>query len=105
MKSPKTWYILLNILMVNAFSLVHAQTVTDSIFHDIILRVDTNFYRFSDLHAHHHEANLIPFYYRHENELAELRLMPQSAVNMDMIGVKASPDISVLWFEKETEPV
>lgn len=75
----------------------------DSLFREIILRVDTTTVRYTQLPLKHQEASLFPFTYRHENEIAELKLFPEQGVKIDLINVSASPDIAVLWFEKSTD--
>ncbi len=100
MKNLTTWYFLFNLLTVTVFTNTLAQTGSYPVFREIILRVDTTDYRLSDLHAHHREVNLFPFTYRHENELAEIRFIPLPSIDLELVAVKASPDISVLWFEK-----
>lgn len=75
----------------------------DSLFREIILRVDTNVVRFSQLPRNHQESSLFPFTYRHENEVAELKLFPEPGLKLDLVNVSASPDIAILWFEKSLE--
>jgi len=74
----------------------------DKSFSEIIVKIDTNTYRFTELLPHFKDASLIPFYYRHENEIAIIDLIPQPGLDLELMSVNATPDISVLWFEKVT---
>lgn len=69
-------------------------------FREIIIKIDTNTYRFSELSPQLKDAVLIPFNYRHEQEVVVIDLIPDSGQQTELLSVNAAPDISVLWFEK-----
>jgi len=103
MNKKNIFHLFLCLAATNIFSIANAQNPKETIFDEIILSVDTNIYRLSELTEQHHEANLFPFLYRHENELAELRLIPKSSYNSELIDVYSSPGINVVQF-KEAHP-
>jgi len=70
-------------------------------FSEVIVKIDTNTYRFSELLPHFKDASLFPFHYRHENEVVVIDLIPHPGLELELMAVDATPDISVLWFEEQ----
>ena len=103
MNNKNIFHLFLYLAALNVFSSANAQTPKETVFDEIILSVDTNTYRLSELPEQHREANLFPFLYRHENELAEFKLTPRSSNNIELIDVYSSPGINVVQF-KEAHP-